>query len=250
MRRLTGFLAFAALLAGCGAKDEASAAASPAASAAPAAPAVATAPPDLKACPKSELADEDYRERKRPIPIPDAFAGLATSDMDHIAVSTVDGGTVCVDAGWMEGIENAKASPDKRFLSFDWGGYEAFGFIVVDRTGKGQVIETGTAPLAPPGGMRFASLDLSESGFGGFNAFGVWQIEPVGLKQLAKVQDGFPAGEWRLDGWEGDRCVNFSVLPFDRYPEDVSQAQSAPRDPWHAAEAKTWKPMPGPCPKA
>lgn len=110
------------------------------------------------------------------------------------------------------------------------------------------MIETGNAPLAPPSGMRFASVDLSESGFGGFNAFGVWQIERVGLRELAKVQDGLPAGDWRIAGWAGDECVNLSLLPIDRQPSDAGDFEIAERDPWFAAEASGWTPAPGACP--
>ncbi|KPL69716.1 hypothetical protein SZ64_18030 [Erythrobacter sp. SG61-1L] len=247
MQRSAGMFAAIALLAGCGDAGEAApAASSTAASASANTPA---AEPDLAACKPSETADEDYRERKAPIPVPPAFDGLVRSDMDHFAVSTANGHTICVDTGWMEGIEDAKASHDQRFLSFAWGGYEAFGFIVVDRSGLGQVIETGTAPLSPPGGMRFASVDLSESAFGGFNAFGVWQIEPVGLRPLAKVEEGMPSGDWRLEGWAGDGCVNLSVIPNDRYPSDAGLVDITTRDPWHATEAEKWALKPGACPK-
>lgn len=242
MKRKAAVLALMIVVAGCG-----SSASDPAQAEAPRAEAKAL---DLAQCARSDLADENYRERKAPIPVPPVFAGMVASDMDHFAVSTMTGGTVCVDTGWMEGIEGAKASPDQRFLAFAWGGYEAFGYIVVDRTGEGQVIETGVAPLAPPTGMRFASLDLSESGFGGFNALGVWQIEPVGLRPLAKVEEGFPHGDWRMEGWAGDHCINLSVFPIDRPLEDGQSLESAPRDPWFVAEAKGWKPTPGRCPQA
>ena len=238
MSRVIATLALAAVLAGCGGAAPETAAAEQA----------GTALPDLASCPKSEMVDEDYRERKTPIPLPPAFAGMAATDMDHLAVSTWSGDTVCVDMGWTEMIENPKASPDGRFLAFDWGGYEAFGHIVVDRSGKGQVVETGTAPLAPPTGMRFASIDFSESAFGGFNAFGVWQIEPVGLHLLAKVEAGFPSGDWRLESWAGDRCVNLSVVPIDR-PSGDPDNEDTPRDPWFAAETRNWKPAPGRCPQ-
>lgn len=246
LRRNAGMLAAIALLAGCGDAGEAA----PSAPATQAAVAVATTEPDLAACSPSELTDEDYRERKTPIPIPPAFEGLVKSDMDHFAVSTATGRTICVDTGWMEGIEDAKVSHDQRFLAFAWGGYEAFGYVLVDRSGNGQVLETGTAPLSPPTGTRFASVDFSESGFGGFNAFGVWDIEPVGLRQLAKVEEGVPSGDWRLEGWAGDNCVNLSVLLSEDYPEDVANYDTAPRDPWHAAQSGKWALKPGACPAA
>ncbi len=229
-----------ALLWGCGIAEQASAAAT----------ATGATMPDLATCPASDLADEDYRERAAPIPVPPELAALVKSDMDHFAISTLSGSTICVDTGWMEAIDGAKSSFDQRFLSFEWSGYEAFGHIVVDRSGQGQVVETGNAPLAPPSGLRFASIDLSESGFGGFNAFGVWQVETLGLRVLAYVQDGLPAGDWRVTGWSGDACVNISFLPIERQPGDAESFETAARDAWFASEASGWAPAPGVCPKA
>lgn len=236
MRGLSTMLASLAMLGGCIEVDRVSAATTANA-------------PDLAACPASELVDEDYREREAPIPVPTEFAGMVETSMDHFAISTFSGSTVCVDTGWMEAIEGAKVSADQRFLSFEWAGYEAFGYIVIDRSGTGQVIETGNAPLASPSGIRLASVDLSESGFGGFNAFGVWQIESAGLRELAKMQDGLPAGDWRIAGWAGDECVNLSLLPIERQPSDAGDFETAARDPWFAAEASGWTPAPGACPK-
>ena len=247
MPRIGTILALAVLAAACGQTDNAAQAEG---SPAQPAPAEAAAQPNLAACPEAESVDEELRERKEPIPIPAPFAGLVKADMDHFAVSTLDGGTVCVDAGWMESIEEPKVSPDNRFVSFGWSGYEAFGFIVVDRSGKGQAIETGNAPLASPERDRFASIDLSESGFGGFNAFGVWQAEPAGLKELAQYSEEFPPGDWRIERWAGRACVELSVLPIERQPSHVDDFDKAPRDPWFAAEAKGWKPAPGRCPRA
>lgn len=238
MRGLSAIFVSLALLGGCSEVDGVSAATT------------STGAPDLAACPVSDLADEDYREREGPIPVPPEFGGLVASNMDHFAVSTFSGSTICVDTAWMETIDGANVSPDGRFLAFDWAGYEAFGHIVIDRSGSGQVIETGNAPLASPSGTRLASIDLSESGFGGFNAFGVWQIEAVGLRELAKVQDGLPAGDWRMAGWSGDRCINLSLLPIERQPSEAGDLDTAARHPWFAAESKGWTLAPGQCPQA
>jgi hypothetical protein len=245
-------LILAMVLAGCNkAADQASPAASASAAASASVAAVVTASRgDLSACPKREPANAEGRQRKGAIPLPSSFAPYAASSEDNLAVSTLDGGTVCVDVSWTDSIEKPKVSADSRFLAFDWTGFEAFGHIVIDRSGAGQVLETGNATLAPPSGKRFAAIDLSESGFGGFNAFGVWQIDPAGLTQLAKYEAGLPSGDWKVEAWQGDGCVLLSLLPSARMPEDAADFASATRDPWHAAEAKDWKPEAGPCPGA
>lgn len=228
MPRIASLVGVIALVAGCGS---------------------AHAAPNLAHCPAVKPVDDpEMLQRRRAIPVPPALAGLMVSDISRFAVSTPAGATICVDASWWERIENAKVSPDRRFVAFDWSGYESFGHLVIDRTGNGLTLDTGNAPLAPPTGQRFAAIDLSESGYGALNAFAVWQIEPVGVRQLAKIDTDMPAGDWSLDRWQGDTCVNLSVVPLDRQPDDATALAKARRDPWFAAEARGWRPRPGRCP--
>lgn len=244
MRHLTGLLVLAALLACCGRKADPIPAEAPA-SGAEISPA-AVPEPDLAACPKAEPVEE--RIRTKSIPIPAAFGSLAKSSMDHFAFTTMEGNTICVDTTWLESIDDAKLSGDDRFASFAWVGYEAFGHVIVDRSGKGQVIDAGNAPVRSPSGRRFASVDLGEAGFGSLNAFAVWDIEPVGLRQIAEVSEGFRSGDWRIESWRGESCVRLSLVPMDRYPEDYRDLERTPRDPWSASEANGWKPVAGGCP--
>ncbi|WEK46145.1 MAG: hypothetical protein P0Y56_14155 [Candidatus Andeanibacterium colombiense] len=245
MRRPAGMIALAALLAGCGGKEEASP--TPAANTLAVAEAAALPEPDLAACPKAEPAEE--LQRGKPLAIPAAFGKLVRSDLYRLAVVTATGATVCVDTSWIEAIDRAAASPDGRFFSFDWTGYEAGGHVVIDRTGKGQVVDTGATPLTAPGGKRLASVEISASGFGSLNAFAVWDILPVGLKEIAHVEDGLPTdGEWRKGSWHGDRCVTLSYVRSERIPENYEDLPKVAGDPWFAAAANKWKPLPGDCP--
>lgn len=240
------------LLSACGDADEPEVAAAPtevASEVAIAEPsAMATPEPDLTTCPKA--LNNEERMRSKPLAIPAAFGQSAKADLDHIAVATEAGNTVCVDTSWIEEIASPKTSADNRFLSFAWHGYESFGHVVIDRSGKGQVIDTGETPRASPSGRRFAAVDLGEAGFGALNAFGVWDVRQVGLRQIAEVADGLPSGDWRVAGWRGEDCVRLALLPSDRFPEDVADLDKAPRDAWFASEKNAWKPMPGSCPAA
>src|SRR5690606_4681019 len=163
--------------------------------------------------------------------------------MDNFAFATRTGATVCVDASWMEQIGEAALSPDGRFASFDWGGYEAFGHVVVDRTGEGQVLDTGVAPVASPSGRRFAAADLGEAGYGALDAFAVWQIEPAGHRQLAKQAEVPPATDWRIEGWAGETCIDLSATPWEGYTGEAD----APRERFHAREGRGWRLEPGRC---
>lgn len=242
-------VAVLALLAACsgGSDSEAEASGSASAAATPSASASVAAGPDMGKCPAAKPAGDNNLERNKPLVLPAAAAGLYTADRYRIAVSTMEGATVCADVAWIEQIQNAKVSPDKRFIAFDWMGYESFGHMVIDRSAKGLVLETGNAPLAPPTGRRFAAVDLSESGFGALNAFAVWDIESTGIREIAKFSEGLPAGDWKLEGWSGDSCVNLSVLPVERQPSDAADFENARRDAWHASAANGWKPEAGTC---
>lgn len=222
-----------ALLAACdapretgdGRADTTSAAAS---AAAPVAATVAATAPDLAACPKRQLLEEGLRERTKPIPVPAALREIMRSDIDNFAFSTFDGSTVCVDASWMEAIREPGISADKRFVSFGWDGYEAFGYAIVDRVGSGQEIDTGVAPVRSPSGKRMAALDYSESGYGALNAFAVWDIAPERLVQIARIETLPEMYGWRLDRWRGEACLELSAISWEDFAEQGEQ-DKAPR---------------------
>lgn len=239
------FPAILVLLAACGAEETSAPAAS---GAALAIASVADGPePDLSRCKEGRMADSELFERKQPLAVPREFGALVKSNLTQLAVGTTSGKTLCVDTSFFEAIEDPKLSDDGRLLSFGWLGYEAYGHIVVDRSGEGQEIDTGKAPLSAPSGKRFAAIDMEEAGFGALNAFAVWDIEEVGLKRVGHFYEEMPSGDWRIDGWQGDTCVKLSVLPIDRQPEDWNDLEKTPRDPWHAAQKDGWKPAAGSC---
>lgn len=243
--RLAAAIAAAALVAACNAQPapgaEATEAAQPS-SVAPA-PTPRAAAPDLAVCPARELLEEGLRERTVPIPVPAAFRAIMRADVDNFAFTTLAGATVCVDASWMEAIESAALTPDGRFASFGWGGYEAYGHVIVDRSGNGQVIDTGVSPIASPSGKLLAAADLGEAGFGALNAFAVWRIEPAGIRQLAKHEEATAATDWRIEGWSGETCVDLSAIPWEGYTGDAD----TPRDRFRAREANRWRFEPGRC---
>jgi hypothetical protein len=195
------------------------------------------AAPDIAACPEPEMRDAYMLQRTKPLAVPRAFAGMIRADMNRYAVSTLGGGTVCVDTRDMEGTaEDHALSADKRFLSFTWQGYETGGHIVVDRSGAGQVVETGAEPSFSPSGKRFAAIEWSESGFGALNAFGAWQVEPEGVKTLALIEDMPAMTAWKIDRWVGEDCIELSGVASDQVPDDPREIDSAPRTRFVAAQ--------------
>jgi hypothetical protein len=248
MGKRTTALIGATFLAACGsqpdpAEEPAQAATSPAA-----APTHA-AGPDLASCPTPEPIDPGIRLRTEAIPVPAALRGVMRSDMESFALSTLGGGTVCVDASWMETLDNARLSADGRFAAFDWFGYEAFGHVIVDRDGKGTVIDPGVKPIPSPSGNLLAAIDITESGYGPVNAFTVWQIDPAPISQLAQIEEVPAATAWKVERWVGANCVELSAVPWEAY-SDPDGAADPPRERYHARTRGAWAVQPGRCPRA
>ena len=206
------------------------------------------AAPDPRACPPLKPQDTSERQRTKPLPVPTSVAVVMRSNLDRYAVSTLSGGIVCIDTREMEDTQEDHAlSADQRFLSFTWSGYETGGFVVVDRSGKGQVVETGAAPKFSPAGKWMAAVEWSESGFGTLNGFAVWQIFPEGLKEVVRLEDIPAMADWRIDYWNGESCVYLSAISMDKVPDDPREIGSVPRtrfiarELWMRAGGSTWK---------
>lgn len=175
------------------------------------------AKPELALCPPLKPLEEPLNDRAKPLPVPKAFAMLIASGRERYAVATIYGGTVCVDTRAMTNVGAFTISTDRRFIEFDWTGYEADGHIVVDRTGAGQVFDTGASPISSPSGRRFAAVQQSEAAFGSLEGFAVWQIGVVGVRRLTYQEDIPRLADWRIDGWGSDTCIDLSGVPHERY---------------------------------
>jgi hypothetical protein len=209
------------------------------------------APPNLANCPRLAPREGGVEARKTPLPIPRRYAEIARANRDRIAVSTLGGGIHCTDTRDMLTVEDFGLSSDQRFFSYRWGGYEAGGFMLVDRTGRGQEVDTGDRPVFSPSRHRFAAIEISESGFGSLNGFAVWQVGSVGVRRLTFLDNLPQMADWRLDGWAGEACIDLSSIPMDKYPEKVSDLPKVPRVRYAArAGAHGWAVARGSCPRA
>ena len=185
--------------------------------------------PDLASCKPAEGRGGGELQRKSPLPVPKGLSGTVVSDIDHLAVATLGGGTVCVDTQWMENTDGIELSKDGRFVSFGWNGYEEYGFKLIDRSDDGEVIETGVKPVSAPGGKLIASLEYSESGFGSLNALGIWQVTPEPVPKWPSSISPTGYTDWRFEGWKGDDCIDASAtMPSSARTSSRRTTRSAP----------------------
>ena len=229
------WLAMATLagLAACGTGGNQPAAAATAASSATTPPpgAVQAVRPDLSRCEKFKPeSGEDLRQRDKPLVFPPEMAALVATDRDHIAVATLGGTTLCIDARWQDSIDEPVLSKDGRFLAWGWNGYESYGYELIDRSGAGQEVDTGDKPVPSPSGQRLASVEWSESAFGSLNGVLVLQVLPQGLKELVRIED-LPGemADWRLDAWHGEDCFAVSAVRWADFPESGAVTPETPR---------------------
>lgn len=188
-----------------------------------ASPAMAAPAPDLRACPPATQPEGWERERTTPLPVPAALRGVLKADLLHFAVATLRGGTVCAETSWIERAENLSLTADGRFVSFGWLGYESYGHLMIDRTGKGQVIETGVAPVFSPSRRHFAAADQTESEFGSLSGLAVWEVGRAGTTEIGRINELPRLHDWRIDRWAGESCIELSAVPLDQPPEAKAQ---------------------------
>jgi hypothetical protein len=184
-----------------------------------AAPALAA--PDARTCPRPASPDGGERQRKTPLPVPPALRPTMGSSLYHYAVASHAGTRICVDTSWMETAETIAATPDLRFISFGWLGYETYGYILVDRAGRGKVHEIGAKPVFSPSRRLFAAIDQTESEFGSLSGLKVWRVDPAAVVEIGAVADIPRMYDWRIDGWAGEACLNLSAIRFEEQQRDV-----------------------------
>lgn len=196
--------------------------------------------------PKQDV-DEDLEiERTRPVAVPEAMRPFVSPSNNWIAVRTLYGMTECVDLSWIGELTNFETFKNDRFVGFDWIGYEAYGYVLVDRAGTGTVHEIGQRPSFSPDGSMMAALEYSESGYGGLNGFGVWTVYDggvVGQYLTKKLPNNLT--DWKIDRWEEDTCLHISAIPFERIGDDWDNLDKLERDHFVAGWASGWEMRPG-----
>ena len=208
-------------------------------------PAWAVGPPDPRGCPRPAVPDAGERERTKPLPVPPLLRSVMGSSLYHYAVSTLGGARICVDVSWVNTAEHHTLSPDRRFVTFGWLGYESYGHKLIDRSGAGQVVEVGAMPVFSPSRRLFAAVDQTESEFGSLSGLAIWRVRAAGVAEVARIEDLRRMYGWRIDGWAREDCIDLSAVPFGRMKggdEDVAKLR---RDRFVARpRAGTWRVVP------
>lgn len=179
------------------------------------------APPDARTCPKPASPDSGERQRTKPLPVPAALRTVMSSSLYHYAVTSLSGARICIDTSWMETTEQVAASPDLRFVSFQWLGYETYGYVLIDRAGRGKEIEVGARPVFSPSRRLFAAVDQTESEFGSLSGFKVWRVTPATVIEAGAVEAIPRMYDWRIDGWAGETCLKLSAIRFEEQQRQI-----------------------------
>ena len=202
--REIGFIAGAAVLvlAACNSSESESAADQPTTSA-PSAAASQTCAEFPK--------NPDAGEGTRPVMILSQFASYVKASDTTLTVQRKSGAPACIDIGGVD-ITSFDTFLDGRMLGVEIIGNEYNSYLLVDRDGTAPPVETGMKPVFSPSGRRFASVDISEAGFGAFEALGVWEVGDGSIRNLVKLEDILDRGyDWKVVRWASDDCVVFST---------------------------------------
>lgn len=196
------------------------------------------------ALPKQEF-DLEF-ERVRPVALPKNWRAFASATHDRLAIRTIYGLTECIDLAWIGELSNFETFRNDRFAGFNWVGYEAYGYTLIDRAGTGTVIETGERPVFSPEGYMLAAIEASEAAYGGLNGFAVWSIYEGGLSPMYLTKNlPLTLTDWRIDRWEGEDCLHISAIPYSRIGDNWDNLQSVRRDRYVAGSASGWEIRPG-----
>jgi hypothetical protein len=198
----------------------------------------------VAACEALPADQEAIKQRDEPLALPADWRAFAHSSVDWLAIATKAGTTHCVAIAWYDEAAEFERFGD-RFAGFAWSGLEAWGYVLVDREWTGSELDTGTRPAFSPGGRRIAAVQWSDSGWGGFEGFGVWDIHVRDLRP-AHIDTALPGlQDWRIDGWEDEDCLHLSAVPYERIEGDWERLATAERDRYVAGAPTGWRLTPG-----
>jgi hypothetical protein len=196
-------IAALALLAGCSGTDS-NAAAVPTDEPTPTTTAAAASCPEF---PKNP----DAGDGTRPVAIPAQFTSYVRASDTTLTVQRISGPPACIDIGGVD-VESMDSFLEGRLVGATIFGHEYNSYLLVDRNTNTEPVETGVKPVFSPSRRRFASVDISEAGFGAFEALGVWEVTDDSIRNLVKLEDILDRGyDWRLVRWASDQCIVFST---------------------------------------
>lgn len=145
-----------------------------------------------------------------------------------ITVQGIGGKPGCVALSWIDEISGLELSRDKRFLGFETSGFEAMGYVVVDRVSGAQV-EVGGRPTFSDDWTRLISAQTDITAMDGDKGIGVWEVRDDRFVALAYLpMETLPSGQtFQVDRWVGNACVEISSTSNED-EEGPESAQDAP----------------------
>ena len=182
---------------------------------------------NIAQCPPLQALNAGEVGRTAPVVLPrlaKPHQKAVVATVDRLAVLSQGGQTLCIDMRLRGEVTNIAMSPEGRFFTFDWAGYEADGHVIVDRSGTGQIIDTGGKPSVSPSRQRIAAVHQSEAAFAELEGLGIWQINAVGMQQIGLVSNIPELADWRIDSWVSEDCIDMSGIPFSRVSESSAGA--------------------------
>lgn len=154
--------------------------------------------------------------------VPPSLATFVTATDTTVTIQRDSGTPACIDIAYGD-VDGWNSHAGGRLLGVGISGHEYNSYLVVDRDGTGEPIETGRAPVFSPAGRRFASVDVSEAAFGAFEALGAWEVTGTGIRNLVKIEELLDRGnDWQLVRWASEECLVFSTAAD---PSDVDLEQ-------------------------
>lgn len=174
--------------------------------------------------------------RQKPVPtIPATLRQTVSTTNEWVSVRMNDGSQRRFGIGALT-IEEMESFQNGRFVGFKIFGNEEYGYILIDRAGRGEMatVHTGGKPSFSEEGRHFAAAEISESGFGNLNGVALWGVEPTGVKRLFYT-DSLRAGfNWRAEPFRGPTCVPVTAVEEswqpsapDRWDAEVANAPRA-----------------------
>lgn len=210
----------------------------------------AIAAPDISSCPTPDDLEDSTFDAKKPATLDPAFAGVAVTDGKNLAVSTLSDATFCDPVHWVFSLKDPGFLMSQRFIGMKWYGLEADGYLLIDRAGKGGVVDTGRRPAFSDSVMRMASIQFSGAGWGGLEALAIWDVTEKGLKEIYRrpnddSETALPNSytDFRIDSFVGQSCLRISAISNDEYrqrAEDGSDIAYADRTEFYAREDQGW----------
>lgn len=159
---------------------------------------------------------EETTQRQKPVPvIPAALRPVVSAPSNEwLVIRMSDDSQHRFGIGSVD-IEDMESFANGRFIGFEVGGHEEYGYILIDRTGRGELAEipTGGKPVFSGDGRHFAGAEYSESGFGNLNGIALWEVMPAGVKRLFYTDVVRDAHSWRAESFRGTECVHISAVP-------------------------------------